>query len=97
MVCTVGLGTYYTLGRMKHAFSQLSHTVRASFRKMETRGGKIIQIWGGGGKGTASDSALCRGGGGGGGHPPRKFLNFRPSEITSGIFSDHFWFLNDMR
>ena len=31
------------------------------------------------------------------GHPSRKFLNFRPSEITSGIFSDHFWFLNDMR
>ena len=39
----VGLGTYYTLGRPDEAcLSQLSHTVRASFRKMETRGGKII-------------------------------------------------------
>ena len=27
---------------------------------------------------------------------PRKFLNFRPSEIASGTFSDHLWFSNDM-
>ena len=29
--------------------------------------------------------------------PPRKVLNLRPSEITSGAFPDHFWFSNDMR
>ena len=29
--------------------------------------------------------------------PPEKFLNFTPYEITSGAFSDHFWFSNDMR
>ena len=29
-------------------------------------------------------------------HAPRKFLNFRPSEIASGTFSDHLWFSNDM-
>ena len=32
-----------------------------------------------------------------GGIPPENFLNFTPSEITSGTFSDHFWFSNDMR
>ena len=31
-----------------------------------------------------------------GGMCPRKFLNFRPSEIASGTFSDHLWFSNDM-
>ena len=29
-------------------------------------------------------------------HAPRNFLNFRPSEIASGTFSDDLWFSNDM-
>ena len=53
----------------------------------------MLMTWGGGG-GVYND-VLCTlhtgggggGGGGSGGMPPRKFLNFRPSEITSGAFS----------
>ena len=65
-------------------------------------GGKIILILGkivcvcvcgGVSEGTACDSAPFRGIWE---HaPPENFLNFRPSEIASGTFSDHFWVSND--
>ena len=55
-------------------------------------GGKIIlKVKLGGAKGLCTTAHPV------GGQAPPKILNFRPSEITSGEFSGHFWFSNDMR
>ena len=53
------------------------------------KGGQIIlkKRMGGEGKGNVHDSEPSRGSGG---KLPIKFLNFIPSEITSGAFSDSF-------
>ena len=56
---------------------------------------------GGGGGGVKGLCATVHPVGGSGGMPPppspEHVLNFRPSEINSGAFSDHFCFSNDMR
>ena len=50
-----------------------------------------LEKWTGGGERTTRDSVpskACP--------PPAIFSHFRPFEITSGTFSDHVWFSNDM-